>query len=263
MWCDCEVPLLLGGQVCSDGQPLQALTRCWPLVNCREARELLAEAAKLGLSPLAVEGAVVAAAGDWEQARWELQQAQHAAHAPSTAGSAASSGAAVPTTTATPAHLSRQGSNASMQPPSSEPLKGSWAGVLLAPAAAALPAGSAASSSTALKDWGSSDPQLASATSAWLQPDAQPAGATGAGPSTSFDSGFAASRAAALQGMQQQAGAFGTAAALNDQAVGALAALEPDADLAAAQGWAGGVPPPQERPLASEAEVDALMAFLT
>lgn len=249
---------------CSHWQPLQAPTRCCPLVKCREARELLAEAAKLGLSPLAVEVALVAAAGDWEQARWEMQQAQHAAQAPSTAGSAASSAAvAMFATATTTAHLSRQGSTASMPPPSSEPLGGSWAGVLLAPAAAALPAGSAASSSTALKDWGSSDPQLASATSAWLQPDAQPAGAIGAGPSTSFDSGFTAGRAAALQGVQQQAGAFETAAALNDHAAGTLAALEPDAELAAAQGWAGGVPPPQERPLASDAEVDALMAFLT
>lgn len=230
----------------------------------REARDLLAEGTKLGLSPAAVEAALAAADGDWEQAWWELQQAHSAAQAPSLAGSAASSAAVVAPVAASSAQMSRQGSTASSSAAavSSHLLGSSWAGAALgAPAAAALPAGSAASSSTALNEWGSQDPQLASATSAWRQPVQPAASAASAGAAIGYDDGFAAGMAAALQGLQQQPDASAAAALAGEQPPAAPA---PDAagELLADTDAYGWVPPPQERPPASDAEVRALVTLL-
>lgn len=230
----------------------------------REARDLLAEGTKLGLSPAAVEAALAAADGDWEQAWWELQQAHSAAQAPSLAGSAASSAAVVAPVAASSAQMSRQGSTASSSAAavSSHLLGSSWAGAALgAPAAAALPAGLAASSSTALNEWGSQDPQLASATSAWRQPVQPAASAASAGAAIGYDDGFAAGMAAALQGLQQQPDASAAAALAGEQPPAAPA---PDAagELLADTDAYGWVPPPQERPPASDAEHDFYMSLM-
>ncbi len=127
--------------------------------------------------------------------------------------------------------------------------------------AAAVPTASAAVSSAALTNWGSQDPQLAGATSAWQQQhEPQPAGLAGEGAGAGYGDGFAAGMAAALQGLQQQPGAAGVAAGAEAQPAADLSAHEAGED--AAHGWAGGLPPPQERPPASDAEVDYLLSFM-
>lgn len=219
-----------------------------PSAARREARELLAEGAKLGLTPPAVEAALVAAGGDWEQARWELQQVQKMqdaaanAHA-STAGSSTAASVPLPTQLARQASAASSGRTALsshlLAPASEEPFAASW------------PAAGAPAPATAADGWAAQGPQLAGATSAWQQ-GVQPAAPASASPASGFDAGYAAGMTAALQGWQHDP----TLAA----APAAAAALEPAAN--AAYGWAGGVPPPQERPPADDAEVDDLMAML-
>lgn len=177
----------------------------------------------------------MAAGGDWEQARWELRQAQQMLEA--SAVDAAIAASRIAASVPLPAQLSRQASVASGGTALSSHL--------LAPASDEPFAAAAA----AADGWAAQDPPLAGATSAWQQ-GAHPAPPASAGSAPGFDDGFAAGMATTLQGWQREA------------AVPPAAAVAPGDAAAPAYGWAGGVPPPQERPPADDAEVDDLMAML-